>query len=256
MASRSLGELLLRPSLFARCQTATIRQTPTSWTFQRSISNTPNQPAAQPQRKETPSESQPRQSTPRSSPQRQPSSQAETSQAIDSLFSGMPSSKGPASRQSNSSDEMRAARSNHVFGSEFSSGTSARRSRAPPKLNFDDMNLPSSFVDPNLSNKPSDANSLAKQQADTFANYPRLNPTYGRTVELDPSRGRDLVRGIGMMASLMARNRIKHEVMKQRFHERNGLKRKRLNSERWRARFKVGFRDITSRVSELTRKGW
>jgi small subunit ribosomal protein MRP21 len=118
------------------------------------------------------------------------------------------------------------------------------------------MSLPTDLLDPNASNKPSESASLATQQQETFANYPRLNPTYGRTVELDPSRGRDLVRGIGMLGSLMARNKIRHDMMKQRFHERNGLKRKRLASERWRARFKNGFTHVTKRVSELTGKGW
>jgi hypothetical protein len=151
---------------------------------------------------------------------------------------------------------MRAARSNHVFGSMFSDLSTRRGSHAPPRLNFDDMSLPTDLLDPNLANKPSEAASLATQQEEAFANYPRLNPTYGRAVELDASRGRDLVRGIGMLGSLMARNRVRHDMMKQRFHERGGLKRKRLNSERWRARFKKGFTDVTARVSELTRKGW
>ena len=112
------------------------------------------------------------------------------------------------------------------------------------------------MLNPNLSNKPSDASSLAVQQEETFSSYPRLNPTYGRTVELDASRGRDIVRGIGMLGSLVARNKVKADFNRQRFHERGGLKRKRLASERWRARFKQGFRDITGRVTELTRKGW
>lgn len=86
--------------------------------------------------------------------------------------------------------------------------------------------------------------------------YPRLNPTYGRSIDLDVSRGRDLVRGIGMLTTLMARNKVRADFRKQQFHERGGLRRKRLKSERWRARFKKGFNEVTSRVSELTRKGW
>jgi small subunit ribosomal protein MRP21 len=118
------------------------------------------------------------------------------------------------------------------------------------------MSLPTDMLDPNQSNKPSEAANLETQQKETFAMYPRLNATYGRTVELDVSRGRDLVRGIGMLGSLVARNKIKREQQKQRYHERGGLKRKRLNSERWRARFKIGFNSVTRRVSELTSKGW
>ena len=119
------------------------------------------------------------------------------------------------------------------------------------------MMLPAddSLSNPTLSNKPN-ASTLATQQASTFENYPRLNPTYGRSVELDASRGRDIVRGIGMLGSLVARNKIKRDFQTQRYHERGGLKRKRLNSERWRRRFNLGFKHVTGRVIELTRKGW
>lgn len=266
MGSRSLGELLLRPSSIARTPLCQIRQTPASWTS-RSISNTPNQSAAQPQRNDDDYESTPREQQPQHPPQglrlrrTAVGGQQDTSQRIDALFGDMPQRTRSASyaprTQSTSSEEARAARNNHVFGAGFSDPSSPnRRSRGPPKLNFDDMSLPTDLLNPNLSNKPSEAANLATQQQETFANYPRLNPTYGRQVELDVSKGRDLVRGIGMLGSLMSRNRIKHEMNKQRFHERGGLKRKRLASERWRQRFKKGFTQLTRRVSELTGKGW
>ncbi|KAI8931297.1 hypothetical protein NX059_011640 [Plenodomus lindquistii] len=232
--SPRLGELLLRPSTLTR--------------FHRSISSTPSQ-AAQPARKD---EEEPDFQQPPQPPQSQP--QPQQQQQRRSPF-GSINPFGPASQQQPSSgDELRAARSNHIFGSEFSNGF--RRPRQTPKLNFDSMTPSDSMLNPSLSNKPSDAALLATQQEEAFANYPRLNPTYGRTVDLDHTRGRDLVRGISMLASLTARNRIKSDFAVQRFHERPGLKRKRLNSERWRKRFKAGFTAVTSRVSELTRKGW
>jgi small subunit ribosomal protein MRP21 len=275
MGSRCLGELLLRPSSITRtplCQTPKItRISVPSWTAQRSISSTPVQPAAQPQRKaddvsdfsaEPATEPQQPQTAPRRPLIRRQASPNAAFDSVDSLFAdrkpARPTQYAPRP-QSTSSDEVRAARSNHVFGARFSDPSSSFRrggNRSPPKLNFDDMSLPTDLLDPNLSNKPSESASLATQQQETFANYPRLNPTYGRTIELDSSRGRDLVRGIGMLGSLMARNKIRHDMMKQRFHERNGLKRKRLASERWRARFKQGFTSVTRRVSELTGKGW
>lgn len=110
------------------------------------------------------------------------------------------------------------------------------------------------FLSPSPANKATTP--LAEQQKATFDNYPRLEPEYGRTVNLDVSRGRDIVRGIGMLGSMMARNKVKSDFNAQRFHERGGLKRKRLNSQRWRARFKTGFQSVTGRVMELTRKGW
>lgn len=256
MGSRSLGRLLLRPNSLAHspiCESCTITRTVPSWTARRCMSNTPRQDAAQPQQRDE-NENEPPQAT-----QPPSASTADASQAIDSLFPGRPQQRQTGLRPQNrftSGDEVQAARANRIFGSEFANPSRTRPGRGPPRLNFDEMNLPDSMLDPKLSNKPSEATTLATQQEETFKNYPRLNPTYGRMVELDPSRGRDLVRGIGMLGSLMARNKVKFDVATQKFHERPGLKRKRLHSVRWRARFKRGFTQVTARVTELTRKGW
>lgn len=245
MGSRSLGELLLRPNTLTRVAPYT-RFTP-SWTAQRYISDSSSKLATQSSSQEIPESA----TTPEvaaTSPKR--TSNDPASQAIDDLFANLPSS-GSAQTPTESAPKNRF---NHVFGAEFSKPSRGRLARTPG-LNFDDMILPETLSNPSLSNKPSPS-TLAAQQTATFENYPRLNPTYGRTVDLDASRGRDIVRGIGMLGSLMARNKVKQDFNKQRFHERGGLKRKRLNSERWRARFKQGFRDVTGRVIELTKKGW
>jgi hypothetical protein len=55
---------------------------------------------------------------------------------------------------------------------------------------------------------------------------------------------------------MVRKNRIKMEVAMQRFHERPGLKRKRLRRERWRKRFKEGFVATIKRVKELRKQGW
>lgn len=254
---RALGERLLRPSMLAstaiRISTPRQRlvQRPPPWTA-RGLASTSAPSAPQPAFKVDVQEKERDQDhgSPQS-PRR--AGDDETSQAIDSLFSGLPNTR-PRPSQAGSSDQGRVARASRVFGSEFSSPNRVR-SRKPPGLNFGDMAMPEELSNPTLANKPADT-SFVQQQEETFANYPRLNPTYGRTVDLDPSRGRDIVRGIGMLGSLMARNRVRKDVSKQKFHERGGLKRKRLHSERWRARFKRGFEQVTARVSELTKKGW
>lgn len=185
----------------------------------------------------------------------------QTSDRIDMLVASLadipnsrPQRPFPSRTLPSSGDDVGSARKAYLFGNEFSSAPHG--ARRPPSLNFDSMALPETTLNPTFSNKPTEADALAARMEDTLSNYPRLNPTYGRVVELDASRGRDVVRGIGMLGSLVARNKIKHDQIKQRFHERGGLKRKRLHSERWRAKFKVGFRALTSRVNELTRKGW
>lgn len=82
----------------------------------------------------------------------------------------------------------------------------------------------------------------------------RLRPSIGRTVHLDGKV--DLARGLGLLNTKVRVNKIAQDVAKQRFHERPGMKRKRLRSERWRARFKDGFKATCSRVQELARQGW
>ncbi|KAF2877420.1 hypothetical protein BDV95DRAFT_559216 [Massariosphaeria phaeospora] len=238
MGSRSIGELLLRPpSLF---RTLPISRRPaiclrkgerTPWTAQRSITNSPPPRAAQPQLEDE--------------PDAPIDSASQVSQSIDDLFTGMPNTsirRSPLAPRRDASAERPAGR--HIFGADFVN-------RRQP-LNFDEMDLPDSTGLPASLRDTPDVPAIPEEEKI----YPRLNPAYGRTVNLDPGKGRDLVRGLGMLGSLVTRNKIKYDLHIQRYHERPGLKRKRLNSVRWRAKFKIGFRDVVGRVSELTRKGW
>lgn len=82
----------------------------------------------------------------------------------------------------------------------------------------------------------------------------KLSPVTGRTVAL--GNGLDLSRGMRLLEQSCLRNRIKSDSMKQRFHERPGLKRKRLRRDRWRKKFKDGFKATVARVVQLKRQGW
>lgn len=84
----------------------------------------------------------------------------------------------------------------------------------------------------------------------------RLSARTGRTIEVDPGKNNDLGTKMKQLDMLCARNKIRADFAKQRFHERGGMKRKRLKSERWRLRFKNEFRKTVLRVQELRRKGW
>jgi small subunit ribosomal protein MRP21 len=81
-----------------------------------------------------------------------------------------------------------------------------------------------------------------------------LRPSTGRTIER--SGNVDVARAFQMLGRACATNKVAKDFRRQLFHERPGLKRKRLKSERWRARFKVGFRATVQRVSELRAQGW
>jgi small subunit ribosomal protein MRP21 len=86
--------------------------------------------------------------------------------------------------------------------------------------------------------------------------YPEIRcvPRTGRTIHV--SKGADVARSIKLLNMQCAANRVRQDVQTQRFHERPGLKRKRLKSERWQRRFKKGFKATCKRVDELRRQGW
>lgn len=83
-----------------------------------------------------------------------------------------------------------------------------------------------------------------------------LGPSVGRSVLVEPQRGIDLGRSFRNLDINCFRNNVKADFMRQRFHERPGLKRKRLRTVRWRKRFKEGFRAMVSKVEEMRRSGW
>ncbi|KFY22912.1 hypothetical protein V493_06237 [Pseudogymnoascus sp. VKM F-4281 (FW-2241)] len=82
----------------------------------------------------------------------------------------------------------------------------------------------------------------------------RLNARTGRSVVV--AGGVDIGRSFNLLAMSVARNKVKNDSFRQRFHERGGLKRKRLKRERWQKRFMDGFRSTVSRVKEMKRQGW
>lgn len=84
----------------------------------------------------------------------------------------------------------------------------------------------------------------------------RSRPSVGRTIELDPSKGLDFARGLNLLGATIATNRVRGDRTKQRYHERPGLKRKRLKSERWRRNFKKGFDATVQRVKQMKAQGW
>jgi small subunit ribosomal protein MRP21 len=84
----------------------------------------------------------------------------------------------------------------------------------------------------------------------------KLGPTLGRTVHVDNQRGIDVARAFRSMEVQVARNSVRKEFARQKFHERPGLKRKRLHSERWRKRFKIAFKATVKRVLKMRKQGW
>lgn len=85
-------------------------------------------------------------------------------------------------------------------------------------------------------------------------NLIRCVPRTGRTTYV--SKGADVSRAFKLTEIQCYTNRVRMDSNKQRFHERPGLKRKRLKSERWQRKFKAGFKATCARVQELRKQGW
>ncbi len=92
--------------------------------------------------------------------------------------------------------------------------------------------------------------------ADLAAPSFRPSPSLGRTQAVDANRGMDVARAFRAVEIRCAVNGVRQDVNKQRFHERPGMKRKRLVMSRWRRRFKEAFRATVRRVEDMRRKGW
>ncbi|KAK4967676.1 hypothetical protein LTR42_010001 [Elasticomyces elasticus] len=83
-----------------------------------------------------------------------------------------------------------------------------------------------------------------------------LSPSVGRAVNVIPDRGMDIGRAFKTLEIQCNKNSVKRDFMRQRFHERPGLKRKRLRQERWRRRFRENFRGVVAMVQGMRAQGW
>lgn len=112
-----------------------------------------------------------------------------------------------------------------------------------------DMLSRDDFLDPNRTNVP------ATPQAPPTPPV-KLDSSVGRTIPINDQRGMDVGRAFRTLEMRCAQNSVKRDFMRQRFHERGGLKRKRLKSERWRRRFKGSFTATIKLVQGLKKQGW
>jgi small subunit ribosomal protein MRP21 len=81
-----------------------------------------------------------------------------------------------------------------------------------------------------------------------------LKPRLGTMVRVQNNENLSIK--LRQFSALAIRNRIPAIFNRQRFHERPGLKRKRLKRERWRRRFMGTFKRICERVNHLSKQGW
>ena len=145
-----------------------------------------------------------------------------------------------------------ASRNSRSSLDDLSASFGPRRGRASPSSGGFDM---ASMLDP-TNRTASPAHSSTPQPLILPDPLPAYGPSVGRTVEVNVNRGMDVGRAFRSLEINCARNKVRADFQRQRFHERPGLKRKRLRSERWRRRFREGFRGMVKMVSAMKKQGW
>ena len=83
----------------------------------------------------------------------------------------------------------------------------------------------------------------------------RMDPFMGRAVVVNRV-GTPLGRALGLLNYVNKLNSVHTHLRAQRFHERPGLRRKRLKSERWRKRFLVSFKHVVGKIQHMKSQGW
>lgn len=78
-----------------------------------------------------------------------------------------------------------------------------------------------------------------------------MGPSAGRSVLVQG----DVTVAFTRLKGLVTANRVRSDMNKQRFHERPGMKRKRLKRERHRRRFKEGFKRMVGVVLDMKNRG-
>ena len=80
---------------------------------------------------------------------------------------------------------------------------------------------------------------------------PKMGPTAGRSVIVQA----DVAQAFMRLRSIISQNKVRQDFHRQKFYEPKSMKRKRLRSERYRIRFKEGFRRMISVVQDMKKKG-
>lgn len=77
-----------------------------------------------------------------------------------------------------------------------------------------------------------------------------------RTAAGGPNKAPTVNGALMVLNRVVKQSKVANKYHSQKAHERRGMKRKRLSSERWRARFKAGFCEAYKRVHEIRKQGW
>ena len=185
---------------------------------------------------------------------------------VDDLLDATFESPSPAIRSPTESAPIASADESSAEMMEIAFRNSVRNPRTPNKSYQDiarKMQFPPQYTDsgPTASSFSNDMYRTLQQNttqkpATRAKRTVRSRPVVGRTIEVAPDRGVDVGRALRNLEMTCYTNRVRQDQSRQKYHERPGMKRKRLKRERWRKMFKQSFRATVTRVMEMRRKGW
>lgn len=200
----------------------------------------------------------PKQTIPSSASQRRPRDDIIGSQLDSLLDATFPTPNLTQRRPSKSADESSATMIENAFQNSITRRRDASKyyQDIARKMQFPSEEMTSAGTPVSASRDPYRTLEYTQKKAKRATRTVRSRPTVGRTIEVIPERGVDFGRALRNLEISCAVNRVSKDLSRQRFHERPGLKRKRLKSERWRKMFKESFRATVMRVKEMRRKGW
>ncbi|KAJ6790211.1 hypothetical protein PWT90_09452 [Aphanocladium album] len=187
-------------------------------------------------------------------PQEQPESKSEPAAAAAksnlkrTFTASTPPPPPPPPRDASSSDAAKAV----PASDDASAHTYSATSKALP-FELDVTSI--------LSTKAADYGRSLQQEDPLTRPRVRSAASTGRTIFVrnanpGPNTAPTVRSALTLLTRLVKNQHVKAKYHSQKAHERPGLKRKRLRSERWRARFKDGFYAAYSRVQELRKQGW
>ena len=184
----------------------------------------------------------------------------ETSPAVNPLARSDPLVNDPDAEARN--EALGEARSNPLIGSVPPAPPRDAPETTAPRTNehvYDATKPFSLDIASIIANK---ATAFGAEQASDPVQRPniRAKPVSGRTVfvkdQITKNSGPTPMVALKILNRIVREDQVKNKFFSQKFHERKGLKRKRLASQRWRSRFKHGFKATVSRVIELKKQGW
>jgi hypothetical protein len=109
---------------------------------------------------------------------------------------------------------------------------------------------------PTSTYQPETPLSLWQRSVEEHQRPKHLSPRTGRTFDVTRPSQSELTTRMNQVTMICMANKVAQMERRGKFHERPGIKRKRVRREKWRSKFAKRFGAICGRVKWLSSQGW